>query len=235
MALFVQGTIDFISSVCLTVFAMKLTYDFPDMLILSLPYCQTLIPMILFVVVQRPKQVMPAEEDENGTPMPQVYEKTVYFILRIAALICLLGSFIPIAYFVYVRYASIGELHWFAIFIVFLVMSSGTHWLNYGQFSFNWTERFVPKAKKSCNEVFGMGVILSLGKLLIETFYNISYKEYSGPLREQDAFSIYVKVVVGSGTITFAPQIKFHIFWQYILFKFLTGSSRKRWLMGYTN
>ena len=154
------------SSVLSTVFALKLVYDLPPMFIMSIPYCQTFIPMIIFVFVQRPSEALPAERDNAGIALPQGFGKTIYFTMRVAAICCLLFALAPVGLFLYLKYSISDEIYWMGCFFGFLIVSSGTHWINYAQFSWKWAKRFQPQAKKSCNEIFGMGVILSTSMFL---------------------------------------------------------------------
>ena len=69
------------------------------------------------------------------------------------------------------------SVHWFVVFLCFILISSGTHWINFGQFTkFLRLQRFQPALEKSNTEVYGMQFWLSILKTttIVLTFYAFS-------------------------------------------------------------
>lgn len=68
-------------------------------------------------------------------------------------------------------------MHWFVVFLSFILISSGIHWINFGQFTkFLGLQRFQPALEKSNTEVYGMQFWLSILKTttIVLTFYALS-------------------------------------------------------------
>jgi len=173
---------------------MKLVYDLPPLLIMSLPYCQTLIPMVIFAFLQRPNDVLPWERGGEGVPAGGYFDRSekgmkcfgqsIFYIIRVIGIISLLFALAPPIYFAYLKYIhspSESEFYWMIAFILFIVISSGTHWINYSQLSCGWIKEFRPTPEKSCNTAFGTGVVLSIIKMVgtLATFFVLDHYDWA--------------------------------------------------------
>jgi len=193
-ALILQGFIDACSSVLTTIFSMKLVYELPPMLIMSLPYCQTMIPMIIFAFVQKSGHALPRIRGIDGLSTSSYFDlsqkgmkcfgKFVFYIIRGIGILLLLVALIPPVYFVYLKYVRSpdeSEFYWMIAFVLFIIISSGTHWINYSQLSCRWIKEFFPTPERSCNTAFGTGVLLSIIKIvgIVATFFVLDHSDWA--------------------------------------------------------